>query len=50
MASSARASEGAQQHRQPSHDSQSAEQNRLLWALPAETYERLWPDLEPIEL
>jgi CRP-like cAMP-binding protein len=43
---SARAREGSRDHK----DLERAEQNRLLKALPAETYERLLPHLEPVQL
>lgn len=50
MATAAHASEYAREVRQERQDSQGAEQNWLLRALPAESYERLRPHLEPVQL
>jgi CRP-like cAMP-binding protein len=50
MAFAATMSERAHRDGGPRDESQGAEQNRLLKAVPAETYERLRPHLEPIQL
>jgi CRP-like cAMP-binding protein len=50
MASAVHASAPARQDSRDHQDQERAEQNRLLKALPAETYERLRPHLEPVQL